>query len=67
MRKGEKASMVVFWKVMEQADKETGEQKTIPLLRYYSVFHIDQCEGWRRDTSNPCRRRPAQTKTPKPS
>lgn len=45
MRKGEKASMVVFWKVMEQADKETGEQKTIPLLRYYSVFHIDQCEG----------------------
>lgn len=45
VRKGEKASMVVFWKVMEQADKETGEQKTIPLLRYYSVFHIDQCEG----------------------
>ena len=41
----QEGGMVVFWKVMEQADKETGEQKTIPLLRYYSVFHIDQCEG----------------------
>ncbi len=45
IRKGEKASMVVFWKWLEQEDKETGEKKKIPFLRYYSVFHIDQCEG----------------------
>ena len=45
VRKGEKAHMVVFWKWLEQEDSETGEKKEIPYLRYYSVFHIDQCEG----------------------
>ena len=45
VRKGEKAQMVVFWKFIEQEDKETHEKKQVPFLRYYSVFHIDQCEG----------------------
>ena len=37
--------MVVFWKWIEQEDEETGEVKEVPFLRYYNVFHIDQCEG----------------------
>ena len=45
VRKGEKSSMVVFWKFIEQEDEETHEKKQVPFLRYYSVFHIDQCEG----------------------
>lgn len=45
VKKGEKASMVVFWKWIEQKNEETEEVKQIPFLRYYSVFHIDQCEG----------------------
>lgn len=45
VKKGEKSSMVVFWKWIEQEDEETGETKEIPFLRYYNVFHIDQCEG----------------------
>ena len=45
VRKGEKAHMVVFWKFIEQEDEETGEKKEVPFLRYYNVFHIDQCEG----------------------
>ena len=45
VRKGEKAHMVVFWKWLEEEDKETGETKQIPFLKYYNVFHIDQCEG----------------------
>lgn len=45
VRKGEKASMVVFWKWIETEDEETGEKKEVPFLRYYNVFHIDQCEG----------------------
>ena len=45
VRKGEKASMVVFWKWIEEKDPETEEIKQIPFLRYYNVFHIDQCEG----------------------
>ena len=45
VRKGEKASMVVFWKWLDREDEETGEVKPIPYLKYYNVFHIDQCEG----------------------
>jgi len=45
VKKGQKASMVVFWKWLEKEDEETGEKKEIPFLRYYNVFHIDQCEG----------------------
>ena len=45
VKKGEKANMVVLWKWIEQEDEDTGEIKQIPFLRYYNVFHIDQCEG----------------------
>ena len=45
VKKGEKSSMVVFWKWIEQEDEETGEKKEVPFLRYFNVFHIDQCEG----------------------
>lgn len=45
VKKGAKSSMVVFWKWIEQKDEETEEVKKIPFLRYFNVFHIDQCEG----------------------
>ena len=45
VKKGEKSSMVVFWKWIETEDEETHEKKEVPFLRYYNVFHIDQCEG----------------------
>ena len=72
VKKGEKLSMVVFWKWIEQEDEETDSQEgaqatsggdttvpqprscdakrgsrrtEVPFLRYYNVFHIDQCEG----------------------
>ena len=48
VKKGEKAKFVVFWKWIESKDELdpiTGEPKKIPYLRYYNVFHIDQCEG----------------------
>lgn len=49
VRKGEKASVVVFWKMqkVKETDATTGEEveKLYPILRYFSVFHIDQCEG----------------------
>ena len=45
VRKGEKSSMVVFWKWIEEKDPDTEEVKQIPFLRYFNVFHIDQCEG----------------------
>ncbi|MBP3655494.1 MAG: DUF1738 domain-containing protein [Clostridia bacterium] len=46
IRKGAKAQMVVFWKWIEKEDDENpGEVKKIPFLRYFNVFHIDDCEG----------------------
>ena len=45
VKKGEKASMVVFWKWLTMEDEDTGEEKDFPFLRYFNVFHIDQCEG----------------------
>ena len=45
VKKGEKSSMLVFWKFIEQEDEDTHEKKQVPFLRYYNVFHIDQCEG----------------------
>ena len=53
VRKGAKAQMVVFWKWIEQEDEETGEKKEIPFLRYYNVFHIDQCEGLKAKHTKP--------------
>jgi antirestriction protein ArdC len=45
VRKGEKACPVVFWKQHETEDADTGEKIKIPLLRFYYVFNVAQCEG----------------------
>ena len=45
VRRGEKSRMVVFWKWIDKEDEETGEITQVPYLRYYNVFHVDQCEG----------------------
>ena len=45
VKKGEKANMVVFWKWLKIEDEDTGEENEVPFLRYFSVFHVDQCEG----------------------
>ncbi len=43
IKKGSKSSMVVFWKFLKT--EENGLVKTVPLLRYYNVFNIEQTEG----------------------
>lgn len=45
IRKGEKGSLVIFWKQHATKDKSTGEPITVPVLRYYKVFNTEQCEG----------------------
>lgn len=45
VRKGEKASLVVFWKTYETTDRKTGEPITVPVLRHYNVFNAEQCDG----------------------
>src|SRR5207249_3033909 len=46
--KGEHGYPVVFWKWLERADTdEQGREasKRVPLLRYYTVFNVEQCTG----------------------
>lgn len=46
VRKGEKSVPVVFWKRFEVEDKTADNgKKFIPMLRYYSVFNLAQCEN----------------------
>ena len=49
VKHGAKARFVVFYTKVQHVEKneETGEEKVVsyPLLKYYNVFHIDDCEG----------------------
>ena len=51
---GQKAHMVVFWKLLFVDDeKNPGEKKVIPLLRHFNVFNLDQTEGIEAPKLNP--------------
>ena len=49
VRKGEHGERVVFWRFLDKIKKDaaTGEEhnERIPLLRAYTVFNVEQCEG----------------------
>lgn len=49
VRKGEKSTMIVFWKMntYTKTNVATNEEETknVPLLRYYNVFNVEQCEN----------------------
>lgn len=46
VKKGSKSSIVVFWKLLDVENEETGHEEKIPLLRYYRVFKVgEQTEG----------------------
>lgn len=48
VKKGEKAQMIVFFTFSEHKEKDAnGEDKItkFPVLKYYNVFHLSQCEG----------------------
>lgn len=52
VRKGEKATLVVFWKWIDSKDASKSESADlesvtgkVPLLRYYRVFNLDQVDG----------------------
>lgn len=44
VRKGEKGFPVIFWKWQER-EKENGEKQMFPILRYYTVFNLEQIDG----------------------
>ena len=53
VKKGEKGTLVVFWRILTVDDSTTKSgTKKIPLLRYYKVFNVEQCEGLKVPESN---------------
>src|SRR3990167_1755464 len=43
VRKGEKSTMIVFWKMLKKNNPENPDKPDmIPLLRYYNVFNAEQ-------------------------
>jgi len=42
VRKGEKSTPVIFWKVLDKKGGKPGEKSFI--LRYYNVFNVSQCD-----------------------
>lgn len=45
VRKGEKGSLVTFWKLYDTKDKETEDEITVPVLKHYTAFNLDQIDG----------------------
>ena len=45
VKAGEKSRMVIYWERSTYEDRETGEQETGILSKYYQVFNLDQTEG----------------------
>jgi antirestriction protein ArdC len=49
VRKGEKSSIAVFWKMYQRKEgtQPNGQDVTrmLPVLRYYNVFNVEQCDG----------------------
>lgn len=43
VKKGEHGTAILFWKWREKEEK--GEKVKIPVIRYYTVFNVTQCEG----------------------
>jgi antirestriction protein ArdC len=52
VRKGEHGTKVYFFKQLTVADKASGENKMIPMLREYVVFNVAQCDGLPNDVMN---------------
>jgi antirestriction protein ArdC len=44
VRKGEKGTQIVFWQFRALKDRETGEDRRVPMLKTYYVFNVAQCE-----------------------
>jgi antirestriction protein ArdC len=45
VRKGERGTLVTFWREIVRRNAETGEEERIPLLRHFTVFNRAQIDG----------------------
>jgi antirestriction protein ArdC len=57
VRKGEHGTKVYFVKQLRMKDGDEADTRLVPMLREYTVFNVDQCDGLPdsiRSTSSPC-------------
>ena len=47
VKQGSKGHQIVFWKIFDTEDT-SGAKKSIPLLRYSTVFNFEQCENMKK-------------------
>ena len=45
IRKGAKARMVIYYKMIERENEDTGEKDLFPMIKYYNVFNVLDTEG----------------------
>lgn len=45
VKSGAKSLPVVFWNMKQKLDRDTGYEMTIPILRYYRVFSLEDVHG----------------------
>jgi len=52
VKKGEKSTLIVYWEILKKRETITNEKgekeekiKSLPLLKYYRVFNLEQVEG----------------------
>lgn len=45
VRKGEKSTTGIFYKLQTRKNKETGEEETFPIMKPFSAFNLDQIDG----------------------
>lgn len=46
VRKGEHGTMIIFWSIVDKRDgPKDDDKKRIAILRYYTVFNVEQCDG----------------------
>ena len=63
VRKGEKSTKIIFFQMLETKDKATGKAKAVPMLKWYSIFNVEQCDGLPRDDAAPVVLNPDQRDT----
>lgn len=45
VKKGQKGTLVGFYKMVDVEDGETGETKSVPVMKGFTVFNVEQCEN----------------------
>jgi antirestriction protein ArdC len=45
VKPGSKSIRIVYWRILEHMNADTGELTEVPLMKYYCLFNLEQCHG----------------------